>query len=66
MDERGTALRLTWHPQEGIAVLSLWRDDRCVGTFRAKPGDIARLISYLSDSLASAVTPSGGHLSDTA
>ena len=35
-DTRGAerALRVSWHPEAGSVVLSLWREDRCVGTFR--------------------------------
>lgn len=66
MDGRGTALRLSWHPDETIAVLSLWREDRCVGTFQAKPSDLARVIAFLAEALADeASTPRGG-LSETA
>ena len=53
LDDRGTALRLSWHPEEGVTVASLWRDDRCVGTFRATPANMAAS-SYLSSTLASA------------
>ena len=54
LDDRGTGLRLTWHPEPGTAVLSLWRGDRCIGTFRARPADMAALISFLSTVLAGA------------
>lgn len=57
LDDRGTGLRVTWHPEPGIAVLSLWRADRCVGTFRAAPADMAALISFLSTVLARAADP---------
>ena len=30
----GRALRLTWHHEADVVVLSLWRDDICAGTFR--------------------------------
>jgi hypothetical protein len=66
IDRRGTAMRITWHPAEGVAVVSLWRDDRCIGTFRAAPADMAEVIRYLSATLASAVLPIADHLSDTA
>ncbi|HEX5268547.1 MAG TPA: hypothetical protein VFW24_17415 [Acidimicrobiales bacterium] len=57
LDDRGTGLRITWHPQPGVAVLSLWRGDRCIGTFRAPPADMAALISFLSSVLAGAAAP---------
>jgi len=52
LDSRGTGLRLSWHAEEGVAVLSIWRDDRCIGTFRATPSDMASVIAYLSIVLA--------------
>lgn len=64
LDQRGTALRLSWHPAEAVAVLSLWREDRCIGTFRAAPSDMAGIISFLSESLASAAVEPGHPLSD--
>jgi len=60
MDARGGGLRLTWHPADGLTVLSLWREDRCVGTFRATPDDMARIISFLSGSLAAAARGGAG------
>jgi len=56
LDDRGTALRLSWHPEEAITVASIWRDDSCIGTFRASPADMAAIISYLSSTLANAAT----------
>lgn len=66
LDARGTGLRMTWHPDEGVAVLSLWREDRCIGTFRAGPTDMAGVISYLSEVLATAAAHPSGRLADTA
>ena len=50
-DERGTGLRVTWHAERGLVVLSLWRDDVCVGTFRMPVADAARLATFLVDHL---------------
>jgi hypothetical protein len=58
-DERGTGLRATWHPERDLAVLSLWRDDVCVGTFRLTRADAARLVAFLHDHLAVAVAAPG-------
>ena len=66
LDSRGTALRLSWHPDETIAVLSLWREDRCIGTFRAAPADLARIIGYLAEVLAGEASASDSQLSNTA
>jgi len=54
-DERGTGLRASWHEQRGVVVLSLWRDDVCVGTFKLRPEEAGRLAGFLV-----------GHLGDAA
>ncbi|MGW0231312.1 hypothetical protein ACWDWO_23645 [Actinopolymorpha singaporensis] len=60
LDVRGDdrTLRVNWHPRvgaEGLVVLSLWRDDTCVGSFRLRPRDA----HLLSDILAGgALSPS--------
>jgi hypothetical protein len=56
VDERGSGLRATWHPERGIVNLSLWRGDMCVETFRLTPAEAGRLIGFLADSLAAAAT----------
>jgi hypothetical protein len=48
LDERGAALRVTWHPERGLVVLSVWRGDRCVGTFRMPVRDVPRLSGLLA------------------
>ena len=47
VDTRGSALRASWHQEEGLAVVSLWHDDLCVGTVRLDPQDAARLAQFL-------------------
>ncbi len=42
------ALRVSWHEESGLVVLSLWRDNLCAGTFRLEPDDLPDLISSLS------------------
>jgi len=54
-DERGTGLRASWHEQRGAVVLSLWREDVCVGTFQLRPEEAGRLAGFLA-----------GHLGDAA
>jgi hypothetical protein len=54
VDGRGHGLRATWHLDEGIVNLSLWRDDRCVETFQLPVADVARLVGFLVDGLAGA------------
>lgn len=51
MDDRGHGLRVSWHPRREIMVLSLWRDDVCVGTFRLRPDDMRRLVTSLEGHL---------------
>ena len=51
------ALRVSWHSEVGCVVLSLWRDDACVGTTRLTPADAARLAGSLAAGLAAAVPP---------
>jgi hypothetical protein len=40
------------HPEQRIAVVSLWQDRTCSGTFRLPIADAARLISVLADTMA--------------
>jgi len=55
-DTRGTerALRVSWHPEAGLVVLSLWREDRCVGTFRLEADEVPALVNTLVTGLAAA------------
>jgi hypothetical protein len=52
LDERGTGLRVSWHPERDLVVLSVWQDDRCVGTFRMSVQDIPRLSGLLAAALS--------------
>ncbi|MBA2698417.1 MAG: hypothetical protein H0U61_06535 [Nocardioidaceae bacterium] len=64
LDARGNgrAMRLTWHHEADLVVLSLWRDDVCAGTFRLSKGDVAEFVDALVDGLrdAAGVQFSGG------
>jgi hypothetical protein len=51
LDERGAALRVTWHPERNLVVLSVWQGDRCVGTFRMPVQDVPRLSGVLAAAL---------------
>lgn len=53
------ALRASWHAEVGCVVLSMWRDDRCVGTTRLTPDEAARLIGSLGGALAAASAAPG-------
>jgi hypothetical protein len=56
VDARGgaRALRVTWHPEAEMVVLSLWRDNVCAGSFRIPAADVPALISTLSAGLTPA------------
>jgi hypothetical protein len=55
LDERGAALRVTWHPERDLVVLSVWHDDRCVGSFRLPVRDVPRLSGLLAAALGDLV-----------
>jgi len=54
IDARGghRALRATWHHDDGMVVLSLWRGDECTGSFRLLAEDVPALLATLTDGLA--------------
>jgi len=49
LDARGDdrALRVTWHHESGLVVLSLWRANVCAGSFRLAIDDVPALIDLL-------------------
>ena len=51
LDERGAGLRVTWHPERDLVVLSVWQGDSCVGTFRMSVQDVPRLAGLLAAAL---------------
>jgi hypothetical protein len=59
LDERGAGLRVTWHPERDLVVLSVWQDDRCVGTFRMSVQDVPRLSGLLAAALGDWVDQTG-------
>ncbi len=56
LDARGNgrAMRLTWHHECDLVVLSLWRDDTCAGTFRLAREDVNPFVDALVDGLVDA------------
>ena len=56
LDERGHALRASWHGTEREVVLGVWDERHCLGTVRLDPPAAARLGAFLVASLASAAT----------
>ena len=57
-DQRGQAraLRLAWHAEADVVVLSLWQADRCTGTFRLPLGDVPRFVQSLVDGLGDTIS----------
>ena len=53
LDPRGEdrSLRVTWHQESQLVVLSLWRDNVCAGTFRLAADEVPDLISLLRQGL---------------
>jgi hypothetical protein len=56
VDERGHALRATWHGESRRVVLSHWLDDECVSTLHLEPVDAARLTAFLACALGDAAS----------
>lgn len=56
LDARGRdrALRVSWHQEAGLVVLSLWRDNVCTGSFRLAVDEVPQLIGTLRDALDAA------------
>jgi hypothetical protein len=61
LDERGDALRATWHPHERVVVLSEWRSGICRATFQLDPSDSARLAAFLVAAVGEAATSVPAH-----
>src|SRR5437588_6972325 len=56
-DERGVARRLkvSWHPERRLFVLSVWHEDTCTATFRLPLGEVPHLIGTLVEALGQAI-----------
>jgi hypothetical protein len=54
LDPRGSgrALRVSWHSEADVVVLSLWTGGTCSGSFRLAAEDVPDLIDALRDGLA--------------
>ena len=59
LDARGgsRAMRVSWHADAGMVVLSLWRDGTCAGTFRLPIDEVPDLVDSLRQGLARAGLP---------
>lgn len=56
LDARGSdrALRVSWHTEAGVVILSLWRDNVCSGSFRLAAHEVPELIETLRAGLDAA------------
>jgi hypothetical protein len=63
VDQRGEsrAMRLAWHTEADVVVLSLWHGDRCTGSFRLQVADVPRFVQALVDGLGAMAAPQGAH-----
>lgn len=50
---QGRALRVSWHAEDGLVVLSLWDGARCTGTIRLAAEDVPALLEALGLGLPS-------------
>jgi hypothetical protein len=59
LDARGSerALKVTWHHDDALVVLSLWRGDRCVGTLQLRAEEVPGAIAALAEGLGCHVAP---------
>lgn len=48
----GRAMRLSWHPDRDLAVLSIWRGATCVATFQLEREDVPALVDSLVRGIA--------------
>jgi hypothetical protein len=54
---QGRALRVSWHAEDGMVVLSLWDGARCTGTVRVATHDVPALIEALGSGLGPVAPP---------
>jgi hypothetical protein len=45
-------MRVTWHHDADVVVLSLWRETGCIGTMRLDRSQVPELVTALVDGLA--------------
>ena len=68
LDARGgdRALRVSWHHESGLVVLSLWRENVCAGSFRLAVDEVPQLIEMLRAGLDVAYDIASGERPDEA
>ena len=59
VDARGgaRALRVSWHPEHGLVVLSIWRGDTCAATVQVDSTEVPHLVDVLVRGLAAGPAP---------
>ncbi len=59
VDARGgaRALRVSWHPEQGVVVLSVWRGNTCAATVQVDPAEVPQLVDVLVRGLAASAAP---------
>lgn len=50
--DAGRALRLSWHHEDELVVLSLWRGHKCTGSFQLAADDAPAFVQALTAGLA--------------
>lgn len=53
----GRVMRVTWHHEVDLVVLSVWRDGTCVATVRVTRDDVPALVNALVSGLADSPPP---------
>ena len=53
----GRALRVSWHPEHGVVVLSVWRGSLCVATVQVDKDEVPHLVDILVRGLAALAAP---------
>ncbi|HEU4910408.1 MAG TPA: hypothetical protein VFV76_00785 [Actinomycetes bacterium] len=53
----GRAMRVTWHHEVDLVVLSVWKDETCVATVRVTRDDVPALVNALVSGLAERPAP---------
>ncbi|GAB4008768.1 hypothetical protein [Nocardioides ultimimeridianus] len=62
LDGRGDrALRVSWHEEAAVVVLSVWHENVCTGTVRLSPDQVPDVIATLQKALSESVS---GHAKD--
>ncbi len=50
-------MRVSWHPDHALVVLSIWRGNTCVGTMQVEAAEVPHLVDVLVRGLAASAAP---------